>query len=83
MSRKARTEAMLLRLTPEDKDAITKAAAKADMSREEYIRAAVLAYMAMTFNSHALRAALRGGVELLKELEEEGRQQFFSKKVKA
>jgi hypothetical protein len=83
MAKQPRSEAILIRFTADDKAAITRAAEREGISREEFIRSACLAYMALRLNGHALRAALRGGVELLKEFEEEGRSQFFAKKVKA
>jgi len=83
MAKEKRTDAVLVRLTPADKVAITKAAEGEGMSREEYIRAAVLTYMALTLNKHALSAALTGAKDMLRELEQEGKNLFFSKKGKA
>jgi uncharacterized protein (DUF1778 family) len=82
MPKQAKSEAVLVRFTPDDKAAITKAAAHEEMSREEYIRAACLAYMALTLNKHALHAALQGAREVMRELEAEGKEMFFGK-VKA
>jgi metal-responsive CopG/Arc/MetJ family transcriptional regulator len=83
MPKQKKTEMVLMRFSPDDLAAVDKAAEAEDMTRSEYIRAALLAYMALRMNKHALGAVLTGAKNILKELEEEGRRQFFSKKVKA
>lgn len=82
MARQTKSVMIPVRFTPDDRAAIEKAAEKVEMNLSEYIRAATLMYMATGLNTHALQSALRGGMELLKEFEEEGRKNFFSKKVK-
>lgn len=82
MARQKKTEMVMVRITPDDKAAIQKAAEKLEMSVSEYMRAATLAYLATGFNKHALNAVARGAIELLKEFGEENRQAMFSKKVK-
>ncbi len=82
--RDAKTEILVIRLTPEDKTAIEKAAEKEEMSTAEFLRAAALAYMALRLNKHALNAVLRGAMTMLAEFEEEAKEDFFSafRKVK-
>lgn len=79
MSKESKSEILMVRLTPSDKVAIAKAAAREEMSSAQYIRAAVLAYMALTLNKHALNAALEGAKGMLQELEAEGKEMFFGK----
>lgn len=83
MSKKAKTEIVMIRFTPEDKVAIEKAAAREEMTMAEFIRAACLAYMALKFDKHALHAVLTGAREMMREFEEEAKGQFFAKRVKA
>jgi len=67
IKREPRTERMEVRLTPADKRAIERAAAKVDMTASEYLRASALTLMAVDLDPHALRAAARGARETLQE----------------
>ena len=85
MGKQSKSAFIPVRVTPDDKLAIEKAAARLEMSVSEFIRAATLAYMALRMDKHALNAVLTGAKEMLREFEAEGRDSFFSgtKKVKA
>lgn len=85
MPRETKSVLIPVRFTPSDKVAIEKAAVAEEMSSSEYVRSAVLAYMALRMDRHALQSALRGGMELLKEFEAEGRASLMAvtKRLKA
>ena len=55
MKREPRTERLEVRLTPADKEAIERGAAKFDMTASEFIRAATLAMLLLEFDPHAFR----------------------------
>jgi mobilization protein NikA len=65
--REPRTERMEVRLTPADKHAIERAAAKVDMTPSEYLRASALTLMAVDLDPYALRAAARNAGEIMRE----------------
>ena len=83
MARSRKTEVIVVKVTPEDKEAMQKAAERQEMNLSEFIRAACLAYMALRMDKHALGAVLTGAQEMLKEFEQEGKRMFLAKKVKA
>jgi hypothetical protein len=58
---------MEVRLTPADKRAIERAAAKVDMTPSEYLRASALTMMTLDFDPHALRTAARNARDILQE----------------
>jgi hypothetical protein len=83
MGKSKKTEQLLIRISLEDLQAIEKAATREGMTKSEFVRAAVLAYMALKFDKHALHAVLTGAREMMREFEEEAKGQFFAKRVKA
>jgi uncharacterized protein (DUF1778 family) len=68
MAFKAKTENVNVRLSPEDKLAIERAATKAGMTVSEYIRACTLAMMVTEFDSHALKMLVAGVSDAVTEL---------------
>ena len=67
IKREPRTERMEVRLTPADKRAIERAAAKVDMTPSEYLRASALTLMTLDLDPHALRTAARAARDTLRE----------------
>jgi hypothetical protein len=67
IKREARTERLEVRLTPADKEAIERGAAKFDMTSSEFVRAATLMMLVLEFDPHALRALGRGMTNAARE----------------
>jgi uncharacterized protein (DUF1778 family) len=83
MARQSKSAFIPVRVTPDDKLAIEKAAGREEMTVSEFMRAATLAYMTLKLDKHALNAVLTGAREMMREFEQEGKNLFLSKKLKA
>ena len=67
MAKEDRTELISIRVTKRDRRAFEKLAEREGMTLSESVRAAALAYMALTLNPHGLKMLAQG---LLKAVEE-------------
>ena len=66
-----RSVTLAVKVTPTDAEAIRQAAAKAEMSLSEFMRAATLMMMVLDRNPHALRMLARGALRLTSEVWEQ------------
>jgi uncharacterized protein (DUF1778 family) len=67
IKREPRTERIDVRVTPDDKEALERAAHKYEMTVSEYMRACTLTMMLLDLDPHAFRAVKRGATEAIKE----------------
>jgi hypothetical protein len=63
-----RSVTLAVKVTPTDAEAIREAAARAEMSLSEFMRAATLMMMVLDGNPHALRMLARGALRLTSEV---------------
>jgi hypothetical protein len=67
MAKEDRTELITIRVTPRDRRAFEKAAAKDGMTLSEFVRAAALGYMALSLNPHGLRSLAQGIINVVED----------------
>ena len=67
MAKEERTELITIRVTPRDRRAFEKAASKDGMTLSEFVRAAALAYMAVSLNPEGLRILAQGIVNVVED----------------
>lgn len=67
MAKEDRTELITIRVTPRDRRAFEKAAAKEEMTLSEFVRAAALAYMALSLNPYGLRSLAQGIISVVED----------------
>ena len=67
VKREPRTERIDVRVTPDDKEAIERAAEKYEMTASEYLRACTITMMALDLDPHAVRTVRRNVTEAAKE----------------
>lgn len=67
MAKEDRTELITIRVSARDRRVFEKAAQKAGMTLSEFVRAAALAYMAVSFNPDGLRMLAEGIVKTVED----------------
>jgi hypothetical protein len=67
MGQEDRTEIIMIRVTPRDKKTFESTAKSLDMNVSEFVRAATLLYLAVTFNPHGLKMLAKGAANGIRE----------------